>query len=173
MGYKNFISRLFFYLKPHIIKLVFTSLTIILATALESAIPEVTGRIVDVLFIGERNQQVALFYAGLMLVIIVLSSLFSLTSTATSSWVSNKVIMNLRDDMFAKLIKLPKAYFDQYPTGKILSKLTYDVEQIASAASTIWLNFVKSSVFVIILIGYLFYKSWALSLSLIVFFPWL
>jgi subfamily B ATP-binding cassette protein MsbA len=45
--------------------------------------------------------------------------------------------MNLRDDMFAKLIKLPKAYFDQYPTGKILSKLTYDVEQIASAASTI------------------------------------
>ncbi|CAC9561582.1 Lipid A export permease/ATP-binding protein MsbA [uncultured Gammaproteobacteria bacterium] len=171
MGYKNFISRLFFYLKPHIIKLAFTSLTIILATALESAIPEVTGRIVDVLFIGERNQQVALFYAGLMLVIIVLSSLFSLTSTATSSWVSNKVIMNLRDDMFAKLIKLPKAYFDQYPTGKVLSKLTYDVEQIASAASTIWLSFVKSSVFVIILIGYLFYKSWALSLSLIVFFP--
>ncbi|CAB5506163.1 Lipid A export permease/ATP-binding protein MsbA [Bathymodiolus thermophilus thioautotrophic gill symbiont] len=171
MGYKNFISRLFFYLKPHIIKLVFTSLTIILATALESSIPEVTGRIIDDLFIGDRNQQTAIFYAGLLLVIIILSSLFSLTSTATSSWVSNKVIMDLRSDMFAKLIKLPKAYFDQHPTGKILSKLTYDVEQIASAASTMWLSFVKSFVFVVILIGYLFYKSWALSLSLIVFFP--
>jgi subfamily B ATP-binding cassette protein MsbA len=55
--------------------------------------------------------------------------------------------------MFARLIKLPKTHFDQSPTGKILSKLTYDVEQIASAASTMWLNFIKSSVFVIILIS--------------------
>ncbi|SMN15144.1 Lipid A export ATP-binding/permease protein MsbA [uncultured Candidatus Thioglobus sp.] len=171
MSYKNFISRLFFYLKPHIGKLVFTSLMMVLATALESLIPEITGRIVDDLFVGGRNKQTALLYAGTLLAIIALSSVFALTSTATSSWVSNKVIMDLRSSMFAKLLKLPKSYFDQHPTGKTLSKLTYDVEQIASATSTIWLNFVKSFVFVVILIGYLFYKSWELGLSLIVFLP--
>jgi ABC-type multidrug transport system fused ATPase/permease subunit len=37
---------------------------------------------------------------------------------------------------------LPKAYFDQHPTGETLSKLTYDVEQIANAASTIWKEFI-------------------------------
>ena len=171
MSYKNFISRLFFYLKPHISKLVFTSLMMVLATALESSIPEITGRIIDDVFAGERNTQTALLYAGILLGVIVVSSLFTLSSTAASSWVSNRVIMDLRTDMFAKLLKLPKAYFDQHPTGKTLSKLTYDVEQIASAASTIWLDFVKSSVFVVILIVYLFYKSWMLSLSLIVFLP--
>ncbi|MDC9714337.1 MAG: lipid A export permease/ATP-binding protein MsbA [Gammaproteobacteria bacterium] len=171
MGYKNFISRLFFYLKSHISKLVFTSLMMVLATALESSIPEITGRIVDDLFVSGRNEQTALLYAGILLVVIALSSVFALTSTAASSWVSNKVIMDLRSSMFAKLLKLPKSYFDQHPAGKILSKLTYDVEQIASAASTIWLDFIKSFVFVVILIGYLFYKSWALSLSLIVFLP--
>lgn len=171
MGYKNFISRLFYYLKPHVGKLVFTSAMMIFATVLEGSIPEITGRIIDDLFVGERNTQTALLYAGILLAVITASSLFALTSTAASSWVSNKVIMDLRANMFAKLLKLPKAYFDQHPTGETLSKLTYDVEQIANAASTIWLEFVKSFVFVVILITYLFYKSWELSLSLIIFLP--
>ena len=55
--------------------------------------------------------------------------------------------------------------------GKTLSKLTFDVEQIAAAASTIWLDFIKSSMTVIILISYLFYKNWQLSLSLIILLP--
>ncbi|MBT3195268.1 MAG: lipid A export permease/ATP-binding protein MsbA [Candidatus Ruthia sp.] len=171
MQYKQFFSRLFFYLKAHIGKLIFTSVMMMLATALESSIPEITGRIVDELFATERNQQTALIYALALFGVIVLSSIFAVTSTAASSWVSNKVIMDLRIDMFAKLLRLPKSYFDQHPTGKTLSKLTFDVEQIAAAASSIWLDFIKSSMSVIILIGYLFYKNWQLSLTLIILLP--
>ena len=171
MQYRQFVSRLFPYLKPHIGKLIFTSVTMMLATALESAIPEITGQIVDTLFVENRDSQTSLLYAGVLFLVIVLSALFALTSTAASSWVSNKVIMDLRVQMFGKLLKLPKAYFDQHPTGKILSKLTFDVEQIAAAASTIWLDFIKSAMMVIILVGYLFYKSWELSLSLLILLP--
>lgn len=171
MQYRQFVSRLFPYLKPHVGKLIFTSVTMMLATALESAIPEITGQIVDTLFVENRDSQTSLLYAGALLTVIVLSSAFALTSTAASSWVSNKVIMDLRVRMFGKLLKLPKAYFDQHPTGKILSKLTFDVEQIAAAASTIWLDFIKSAMMVIILVGYLFYKSWELSLSLLILLP--
>lgn len=171
MQYKQFFSRLFFYLKAHIGKLVFTSVMMMLATALESSIPEITGRIVDELFAAERDQQTALIYAFALFGVIVLSSIFAMTSTAASSWVSNKVIMDLRVAMFAKLLKLPKSYFDKHPTGKTLSKLTFDVEQIAAAASSIWLDFIKSSMSVIILVGYLFYKNWQLSLTLIILLP--
>ncbi|MBC8494224.1 MAG: lipid A export permease/ATP-binding protein MsbA [bacterium] len=171
MQYKQFVSRLFTYLKPHIGKLIFVSMMMMLATALESAIPEITGRIVDDLFATDRSAQTAFTYALALFGVITLSSIFALTSTAASSWVSNKVIMDLRVDMFAKLLKLPKSYFDQHPTGKTLSKLTFDVEQIAAAASTIWLDFIKSSMTVIILTGYLFYKNWQLSLSLIILLP--
>lgn len=142
-----------------------------LATALESSIPEITGRIVDDLFTSDRQPQTAFVYALALFGVIILSSIFALTSTAVSSWVSNKVIMDLRTDMFDKILKLPKSYFDQHPTGKTLSKLTFDVEQIAAAASTIWLNFIKSSLSVIILVGYLFYKNWQLSLSLVILLP--
>ena len=171
MQYKQFFSRLFFYLKAHIGKHIFTSVMMMFATALESSIPEITGRIVDELFSAERDQQTALIYALALFGVIVLSSIFAMTSTAASSWVSNKVIMDLRVDMFAKLLRLPKSYFDQHPTGKTLSKLTFDVEQIAAAASSIWLDFIKSSMSVIILTGYLFYKNWQLSLTLLILLP--
>ena len=171
MQYKQFFSRLFFYLKAHIGKLIFTSVMMMFATALESSIPEITGRIVDELFSAERDQQTALIYALALFGVIVLSSIFAMTSTAASCWVSNKVIMDLRVDMFAKLLRLPKSYFDQHPTGKTLSKLTFDVEQIAAAASSIWLDFIKSSMSVIILTGYLFYKNWQLSLTLLILLP--
>ena len=171
MSYRQFVKRLFPYIKSHIGKLVFTSLMMVFATVLETSIPEITGQIVDTLFAVERSSDAAFTYSLALFVVIGLSSLFALTSTSTSSWVSNKVIMDLRVDMFSKLLKLPKSYFDNNTTGQTLSKLTFDVEQISAAASTIWLEFIKSSLTVVILTGYLFYKNYLLSLTLLVLLP--
>ncbi|MCS5634066.1 MAG: ABC transporter transmembrane domain-containing protein [Candidatus Marinimicrobia bacterium] len=141
------------------------------ATALEASIPEITGQIIDTLFGVERSNESALFYSLALFAVIALSSLFALTSVSASSWISNKVIMDLRVDMFAKLLKLPKSYFDKNTTGGTLSKLTFDVEQISAAASGIWLDFIKSSLTVVLLTGYLFYKNYLLSLTLLVLLP--
>ena len=171
MTYKTFISRLFVYLKPHLGKLIFTTLVMVLATALESSVPEITGRIVDELFTTSRSEDKTLVYSLILFGVFLLSSLFNLISNSTSSWVSNKVIMDLRVHMFKKLLDLPKSFFDKLTTGKLISKLTFDVEQIASVASTIWLVFIKSLLTVVILVGYLFYKNWQLSISLILILP--
>ena len=143
----------------------------VFATLLETAIPEITGQIVDTLFSSNRPKNEAFSYSVILFSVIALSSLFALISISASSWISNKVIMDLRVNMFTKLLRLPKSYFDKNTTGETLSKLTFDVEQISAAASTIWLEFIKSSFTVIILTGYLFYKSFLLSLSLIVLLP--
>ena len=143
----------------------------VFATLLETAIPEITGQIVDTLFSSNRPKNQAFSYSVILFSVIALSSLFALISVSASSWISNKVIMDLRVNMFTKLLRLPKSYFDKNTTGETLSKLTFDVEQISAAASTIWLEFIKSSFTVIILTGYLFYKSFLLSLSLIVLLP--
>ena len=171
MGYKQFLKRLFPYLRTHLGKLIFVSFLMILSTSLETAIPEITGRIVDNLFTTERSKESAFLYSIILFGVIALSSLFALTSTSLSSWVSNKVIMDLRVNMFSKLLRLPKSYFDKNTTGETLSKLTYDVEQISTAASVIWLELIKSLLTVIILIVYLFYKNYLLSLSLLILLP--
>ena len=171
MSYTQFLKKLFPYIQNHLGKLLFTSLMMVFATALETSIPEITGQIVDNLFTPNRSNDDALFYSLALFLVIGLSSIFALISIGMTSWISNKVIMDLRVDMFSKLLKLPKTYFDNNTTGGTLSKLTFDVEQIAAAASTIWLDFVKSSLSVIILTGYLFYKNYILSLTLLVLLP--
>ncbi|MDC1536952.1 ABC transporter transmembrane domain-containing protein [Candidatus Thioglobus sp.] len=171
MGYRQFLKRLFPYLKDHIGKLAFTSIMMVFATVLETSIPEITGQIVDTLFSSNRSSDAAFSYSLILFIVIAISSIFALISISASSWISNKVILDLRVDMFSKLLKLPMAYFDINSTGETLSKLTFDVEQISAAASTIWLEFIKSSFTVVILTAYLFYKNSLLSLTLLILLP--
>ena len=171
MSFRQFVKRLFPYLKSHIGKLAITSILMVFATALETAIPEITGQIIDTLFGSDRSNETAKFYSILLFGTIAVSALSTLIALSSGSWISNKVILDLRVDMFSKLINLPKTYFDKNTTGQTLSKLTFDVEQISEAASTIWLDFIKSSITVIILTCYLFYKNLSLSLILIVLLP--
>ena len=171
MGYRQFVKKLFPYLKDHIGKLAFTSIMMVFATVLETTIPEITGQIVDTLFSTNRSSDAAFTYSLILFIIIAMSSIFALISLSASSWISNKVILDLRVDMFVKLLKLPKTYFDKNTTGETLSKLTFDVELISAAASTIWLEFIKSSFTVVILTAYLFYKNSLLSLTLLVLLP--
>ena len=171
MGYRQFVKRLFPYLKDHVGKLFFTSIMMVFATVLETSIPEITGQIVDTLFSSNRSSDAAFSYSLILFIVIAISSIFALISTSASSWVSNKVILDLRVDMFKKILELPKAYFDNNTTGETLSKLTFDVEQISAAASSIWLEFIKSSFTVVILTAYLFYKNSLLSLTLLILLP--
>ena len=66
MGYKQFVKRLFPYLKKHLGKLVFTSIMMVFATLLETAIPEITGQIVDTLFSNNRSSNKALLLERLL-----------------------------------------------------------------------------------------------------------
>ena len=143
----------------------------IFATVLETSIPEITGQVVDILFSNNHSSKAALSYSAALFIVIALSSVFALISVSANSWISNKVILDLRVNMFTKLLKLPKTYFDKNTTGETLSKLTFDVEQISAAASTMWLALIKSSFTVVILTGYLFYKNFLLSLTLLVLLP--
>jgi subfamily B ATP-binding cassette protein MsbA len=173
MGYKEFLKRFFPYLKKHIGKLTLTSLMMIFATALEASIPEITGQIVDTLFGAERSIESAKLYSIILFGIIAASSISTLIALSAGSWISNKVIFDLRIDMFTKLIRLPKTYFDKNTTGDTLSKLTFDVLQISAAASSVWLELIKSSFTVLILTGYLFYKNFLLSLTLGILLPFI
>ena len=171
MNFKEFLKRLFPYLKNHFGKFIFVSIMMAFATVLEASIPEITGQIVDSLFTDKRSNSSSLYFSLILFLVILISSLFSLASISASSWISNNVVMNIRVDMFSKLLKLPKSYFDKNTTGETLSKLTFDVEQISAASSYIWLDLIKSSLTVLILTGYLFYKNFLLSTSLIILMP--
>ena len=171
MTFRNFISRIYAYLRPHLVKLSVASATMIFAAILETAVPETIGQSIDVLFSESRTTEDSYLFALTLFSILLFAGIFVLISSAASSWVANKVIMQLRIEMFSKLIKLPKSYFDKLSSGEILSKLTFDVEQIAASISVIWLELIKSLITVIVIIFYLFYKNYQLSLILLIVMP--
>jgi ATP-binding cassette, subfamily B, bacterial MsbA len=87
------------------------------------------------------------------------------------SWVGRQVIKGLRRDVFAHYLRLPTAYLDRQQSGHLLSKLTYNIEMVADAATGASISLIGDSITIVGLIAYLFYLNWRLALFCIVAAP--
>ena len=67
----------------------------------------------------------------------VVRGLATYLATYAMGWVGNRVVIDLRNAMFAKLLALPASYYDEQPSGKLISKLTFDVTQVTAAATSV------------------------------------
>ncbi len=83
------------------------------------------------------------------------------------SWVGRKVIMVLRETMFRKLLLLPKDFYDNATSGEIISKFTFDVEQVANASTKAITIIVRDTFTVIGILAWMFYLSVSLTLVLL------
>jgi len=83
------------------------------------------------------------------------------------SWVGRKVIMVLRERMFRKLLLLPKDFYDNATSGEIISKFTFDVEQVANAATKAITIIVRDTFTVIGILAWMFYLSVPLTLVML------
>ena len=85
--------------------------------------------------------------------------------------VANNVVHNLRCEIFNKYTTLPNSYFDDQNSGHLLSRVTYNVSQVTSAATDAIKIVVREGLTVIGLLGYLLYMNWALSLIFLAIAP--
>ena len=83
------------------------------------------------------------------------------------SWVGRKVIMVLRQRMFSKLLLLPKGFYDSATSGEIISKFTFDVEQVANASTKAITIVIRDTFTVIGILAWMFYLSVSLTLVLL------
>lgn len=87
------------------------------------------------------------------------------------AWVGNHVVADLRQHIFEHIMTMPVNFHDKESTGTLISKLTYDTEQVLNATSKALLTLVQQGVFVIGLIVMMFYKSWQLSAIFLLIIP--
>jgi subfamily B ATP-binding cassette protein MsbA len=80
------------------------------------------------------------------------------------AWVARRVVYDLRGDMFDHIIHLPARYYDHHSSASLVSKLIYDVEQVAMATTTAIRIVIKDSVLSLALLGWMSYLSWQLTL---------
>ncbi|AMC37127.1 lipid A export permease/ATP-binding protein MsbA [Janthinobacterium sp. B9-8] len=89
----------------------------------------------------------------------------------TSVWISSRVMHNLRSRMFSRLLTLPVKFYDQNSVGVLLSRVTYDVNQIMDAGTKVLTVLVKDSLFLVFLIVYMLYLDWQLTLLCLILLP--
>ncbi len=92
-------------------------------------------------------------------------------STYCLSWVSGNVVMLMRRKLFNQFMHMPVAYFDRESTGGLLSRITYDSEQVAGATSKALVSIVREGASIIGLLVLMFWNSWQLSLVLFLVAP--
>ncbi len=87
------------------------------------------------------------------------------------SLISGKIVMKMRQRLFSHFVDSPISYYDKNSTGRLLSRITYDTDQVAASSSDALITIIRESAFICGLFYTMFYNSWQLSISLIIITP--
>jgi len=97
--------------------------------------------------------------------------LFHFVANYCLAWVGNNVVTDLKQHLFEHIMSMSVAFHDKESTGGLISKLTFDTEQVLNSVSKSILVIVQQSAFVLGLIGLMFYISWQLSIIFLLITP--
>lgn len=108
-----------------------------------------------------------------ILIGITLRGLMSSVGGYCMTWVARSVVKVLRQRVFAHIIRLPADYYDEATSGELLSKILYDVEQVASVSADALTDFVQNTCLVIGLLTVMMVLCWQLSLIFLLTIPFI
>lgn len=96
--------------------------------------------------------------------VFVVRGIASFISTYLLAWVGNNIVMRMRQQLFNKMLGLPVSYFDTNSSGSLISKITYDTEQVSRATTQVLIVIFREGATIAYLLAIMFYNSWQLSL---------
>ncbi|NOT20484.1 MAG: lipid ABC transporter permease/ATP-binding protein, partial [Sideroxydans sp.] len=162
--------RLLSYVRPYWRVFAAAILGMIVAAATEPLLPALLKPFLDGTFVNKDNT-VMQWAPIFILVIFFVRGVAGFIGSYAIHWVGNKLVMDLRAEMFAKLMTLPTRYYDDHATGSLISKLTYDVTNVTAAATSVVTITIRDSIIIVGLLGWLFYLDWKLTLISLVVAP--
>ena len=93
----------------------------------------------------------------------IVSGILSFIRTWIMTWTSNRVVFDMRNEVFSHLQELSMRFFDTQGTGQIMSRITGDVGQLSGMITGTTINVVRDAIMMIWMLGILFYKDWFLT----------
>lgn len=120
---------------------------------------------------GQRDTKVISLIPLAVVGIAFVRGIGAFGSAYSIGWIARHVIKQLRQQVFDKLLAMPAAYYDRSSGGQLISKITYNIEQVADSASRAVIVVFGDSLRVIVLVGYMLWMSWQLSIFIFVLVP--
>lgn len=87
------------------------------------------------------------------------------------TWVGRKIVNDLRTQVFNRYLLLPQSFYDRHSSGGLISRIIFDIEQMATGVSKNFVVIIREMLGVVIYLSVMFYYSWRLALIAFVVFP--
>ena len=162
--------RLLSNVKPYWAAFAFSILGMIVTAVTEPAFPALLQPLLDGSFVSKEGGLLA-WLPALIVGLFLLRGVASYASDYAIGWVANKVVMDMRNAMFARLVRLPTYFYDTHTSGSLVSKFTFDVLQLTGAATSVVSVLFRDSLTIIALLAYLFILNWQLTLVALLIAP--
>lgn len=162
--------RLLPYILPHRLMLIAAGIALVTAAAMMLVIPQAVRRMIDHGFASGGEAFIAQYFLMLIVIGAVLAAA-SATRFYCVNWLGERVVAELRADVFRHLTHLGPGYFDNVHSGEVMSRLTADTTQIKSAAGVAISQAVRSTIMVVGALVMMFVTSIQLSLLVLVAIP--
>lgn len=162
--------RLLRYVKPYWGVFALSIVGMLVTAATEVALPVAVKPFLDGTFVN-KDPFLITWVPVFMVLLYIIRGAGAYLGTYASAWVGNKVVMDLRDVMFRRMLALPLGYFHDNTTGNLISRFTFDAAQVTGAATNVVTVLVKDSVTLLGLLAYLLYIDWKLTLLSLIMVP--
>ena len=169
-NYKDVYIRLFKYALTYKLILIFGIVAIVITALADTSFLALLKKITDEGFVSNPNALTSLIPLILIFIVLIRACARFISSYALR-WVSRKIVEKLRYDIFDNLMKLPIYYFDSKTTGTLISKITYETEQLGSIITKVALAALRDSFTIIAVVSYMFYLNALLAFFVLIILP--
>jgi subfamily B ATP-binding cassette protein MsbA len=163
-------SKLMAFVKPFKSTYYFVLIAAILLSIFSTLTPYLLKVTVDD-YIRLKDYEGMILFVGLMLGALVLEVVFQFLFVFYANWLGQKVIKDLRVELFEKIVFFKMSYFDKTAVGRLVTRAVSDIETIASIFSQGLFMIIADLLKMILVIGVMFYVDWRLTLIVFSILP--
>ena len=126
--------------------------------------------LIDRVFVG-KDSEFGLWLAGVIFLVAITRMLGNFAGVYGMEWVGRRIVADLRQELFDQYVRLPASYFDSHSSGQLISKLAYNSEQVANAATKSVISAMRDILLVILLLGVMLTSNVMLTLVMLLLVP--
>ncbi len=158
------------YTKPYRWVLLLSLAGAILDAAMQATFAAMLKPILDNGFAGQERAWINIIPV-LIIGLFILRSLGNFIAAYGFTWTGRKIVNDLRRQVFNRYLKLPQKFYDEHAAGGLISRITYDVEQIATGVTKNLIQILRESLAIIMFLSVMFYYSAKLAMVALAVFP--
>jgi subfamily B ATP-binding cassette protein MsbA len=154
--------RLLAYARPHWAMFLLGVVGMVLFAAVDTGLAWLVKQFLDGAFVDRDSGVLVLVPAGII-VLFAARGVGDYLSVYAPGWVGRQVIKAIRRDLFARYLQLPSVFYERNGVAQLLSRLTYNIELVAEAATTAITSMIRDTLTIAGLLAWLFWLNWRLT----------